>query len=176
MPVKGATINVSRSDSIVLYLNRGYSGATGARMVAGTIVLNNDKSQVLVVSSEARPDCWVIPKGGIETDESDPSEAAIRETWEEGGCIGTITKCLGIIEDTRPPKSWSAKQADGKPAPPRTEFHFYEMAFEKLEDQWPEGHKRRRKWMAYSEAKAEMLRHDRKELALAIDRSSIVKD
>lgn len=138
----------------------------GERLVAGTVILNQDRTQVLVVSSEARPDCWVLPKGGWETDEATAAESALRETWEEAGAIGTIGPSLGTIADMRPARP-------NKPAGvAKCEFHFFEMELSELRDEWPES-QRKRKWMGYDEAISEMLRHHRHELAEAIKRSSL---
>lgn len=152
-----------------------YSESTGARVVAGTVVLNRDKTKVLLVSSAANPDLWVLPKGGVEQDEKhDLTQTALRETWEEAGVIGKITKYLGVVDDLRPPKAW--KQDHGQETwPPRTEFHFYEMSFERAEDQWPESN-RRRKWETFSKAVERMHENGRPELARAISMSSILRD
>ncbi len=124
-----------------------------------------------MISSESHPGQWVIPKGGIETDESDDyQKAAKRETWEEAGVVGNITKSLGIIEDMRPPKKWPVGE-DGWP--PRTEFHFFEMEVKEVADEWPESYKRQRKWSDYNEALFELERAGRKELMEAVKRSSV---
>jgi diphosphoinositol-polyphosphate diphosphatase len=154
-----------------------YSKQTGARVVAGTVVLNHDKTKVLMVSATKQTDRWVLPKGGVELDEiDDHSQSAIRETWEEAGVIGKITNCLGVIEDARPPKTWANKQNNGGSTwPPRSEFHFYEMEFEKAESVYPESSTRTRKWVTYREANAELIEAKRPELKEALDRSSITK-
>lgn len=156
--------------------NQVYSAVTGARVVAGTVVLSADRKKVLVISSDKKPEYWVLPKGGVEKDEeTDMRKTAKRETWEEAGVTGEITRKLGVIEDMRPPKAWISEGSEGK-WPPRTEFHFYEMVVERIEDKWPEDFKRKRKWVPYNEAVEEMLRHDRKELAEALKQSSLIRD
>lgn len=107
----------------------------------------------------------------METDETD-EESALRETWEEAGIVGTLAADLGRVVDHRPPKQW----IDTRVAPPRTEFHFYEMAVDRVEAEWPEQHKRRRRWFQYEEAHRELLRHNRVELAQALERSSLQRD
>lgn len=141
----------------------------GERLVAGTVILNDDKSKVLVVSSESHPDCWVLPKGGWETDEPTAEESALRETWEEAGAVGTLTKSLGAIPDMRPPRPHK------DPSIPKCEFHFFEMKLDELKPEWPESH-RKRTWLGFNDAINEMLRHNRFELAEAIKRSSIKQD
>ncbi|CDO57716.1 similar to Saccharomyces cerevisiae YOR163W DDP1 Polyphosphate phosphatase [Geotrichum candidum] len=143
---------------------------SGARVVAGTVILNADKTKVLMVSSQARKDRWIIPKGGVEVDEAnDYKQAALRETWEEAGAIGTITHYLGPVAGTCPTQFWDGP----KTAKRENEFHFYELELEKLEDVWPEGKERKRKWADYQEAREELLKHNRIELAVALEKSSL---
>jgi len=52
-------------------------------------------AQVLLVSSLRRPDRWVLPAGKVEVHEStDFRAAALRETEEEAGALGTVLKEL----------------------------------------------------------------------------------
>lgn len=53
------------------------------------------------------------------------------------------------------------------------ECHFYELELERLEDEWPEKGKRLRRWASYEEAREELLKHNRKELAIALEMSSL---
>ncbi|KAK9477358.1 NUDIX hydrolase domain-like protein [Lipomyces japonicus] len=143
--------------------------ASGARLVAGVVALTPDKSHVLVVSSTQRQDKFVLPKGGYETDEPTPQDAAIREAWEEAGVVGKITESLGVIDDLRPPKLFANP---AKPAThPRAEYHFFEMQVEDELDVWPESNKRIRKWISYKEAVGGLI--NRPELLEALKRSSI---
>jgi diphosphoinositol-polyphosphate diphosphatase len=134
------------------------------------VILNADKTKVLMVSSQARKDRWIIPKGGVEIDEAGNYEmAALRETWEEAGAIGTISRYLGPMAGTCPTQFW-----DGPATAKReNEFHFYELVLEKLEDVWPESRDRKRKWVGYEEAREELLKHNRVELAVALEKSSL---
>ena len=145
-------------------------------MVAGTVVLNQDRTRVLLISSQARRDRWIIPKGGVEVDEPDCLEAALRETWEEAGAIGKVSRYLGpAIKGECPKEFWDAeiKTASGKR---ECEFHFYELILEKLEDEWPESAGRDRKWATYEEARMELLKHNRRELAVALEKSSLKRE
>lgn len=171
-----------------------------------------------MVSSQAKKDRWVIPKGGVEIDEAmtgtgddaeevDYRESALRETWEEAGATGTLGRYLGppitgecpaefwdgpevyIEEDNRTNETASGAtagaplhggnvNAGGNPIKKKkvkrqTVFHFYEMLVESLADEWPESKHRLRKWATYEEARMELLRHDRKELAEALEKSSL---
>ncbi|KAK9467342.1 NUDIX hydrolase domain-like protein [Lipomyces arxii] len=146
---------------------------SGARLVSGVIALSADKTKVLMVTSTARQDKFVLPKGGFETDEPTPEDAAMREAWEEAGIIGKITKSLGVIDDLRPPKLFVPNTNGGDIIPPRAEYHFFEMDLEKEENVWPESNRRVRKWFTYSEAIRDL--KSRPELIEALNRSSIIK-
>ncbi|KAL2708840.1 Diphosphoinositol polyphosphate phosphohydrolase DDP1 [Kluyveromyces marxianus] len=164
--------------------NQLYSAVTGARLVAGCIILDETRTKVLMVQSSAHKKRWVLPKGGIESDERDFESAAKRETWEEAGATGDIVKALGSIEDMRPPKNWnpdissfeSSTDEQVNKWPPRSEFHFFEMVNAKLESEYPECKTRNRKWFTYQEAKDNLLHAKRPELLEALNRSSIKKD
>ena len=108
----------------------------------------------------------MIPKGGWETDESTPQDAACREAWEEAGIICKVQKDLGEIPDRRGPHEMTAHA-------PRAVFKFFEVTVEKEEAKWPEMHKRDRKWMSYEEAKAALTA--RPELLEALNRSSVLR-
>ena len=55
----------------------GYA-ADGSRLVAGVVAVSVDRRKVLVVESTNRVNHWVLPKGGYETDEPRPEDAAAR--------------------------------------------------------------------------------------------------
>ncbi|GAV53002.1 hypothetical protein ZYGR_0AI02840 [Zygosaccharomyces rouxii] len=163
--------------------NQVYSALTGARIVAGCVCLSKDKQQVLMISSAAKKERWIFPKGGVEKDEESFECSARRETWEEAGCVGDIVRELGTVEDMRPPKKWNKNlkafaQSEGDiiQHPPRSEFHFYEMIVSELVESYPEKHKRDRKWFSYVDAKQQLIAAKRPELLEALNRSSIVKD
>lgn len=167
--------------------NQVYSKETGARVVAGCVCLNDKKDEVLMISSSAHKDKWILPKGGVESDEPNYETTAQRETWEEAGCTGTIVRSLGVVQDMRPPKEWNtnfqeeveASNGDNNQEiiahPPRSEFHFFELQVDQIFDEFPESHKRQRKYFSYAEAKRELLRSKRPELLEALDRSSIIR-
>ncbi|AET38632.1 polyphosphatase DDP1 Ecym_3128 [Eremothecium cymbalariae DBVPG len=164
--------------------NQMYSALTGARLVAGCVALNEDKTKVIMIQSTTSGSRWVLPKGGVEADEPDFKDTAKRETWEEAGVIGDIVRYLGPIEDMRPPKNWNedvsafTKAKSGSAVlkhPPRSEFHFYEMKVSELAKDYPEKRKRDRQWFTYSEAKKQLELAHRPELLEALDRSGIVK-
>ncbi|KAF2172976.1 hypothetical protein M409DRAFT_62616 [Zasmidium cellare ATCC 36951] len=141
-------------------------GPNGERLVAGVVPLNSDRSQVLLIQSSGRKG-WVLPKGGWETDEKTQAEAACREAWEEAGIECKVEKDLGTIDEKR---SESQIRKYGILAP-RASYRFYEVKVRVERDNWPEKHKRDRKWMTYRTAKD--LLQDRPELLEALERSSI---
>ncbi|KAF2141221.1 uncharacterized protein K452DRAFT_228525 [Aplosporella prunicola CBS 121167] len=138
-------------------------GSNGERLVAGVVPLSADKYYVLLIQSN-RNNNWVLPKGGWETDEATAQDAACREAWEEAGIICTITYDLGFIDEKRKPEQLT-KDA------PRASYHFFEATVEKMEKEWPESHKRNRKWCTYAEA-AQALK-DRPELLAALNKCTM---
>lgn len=126
--------------------------------------LNAARTHVLLIQSNRRAG-WVLPKGGWETDE-ECTEAAQREAWEEAGIICTIDYDLGQIYDERPSKKMS-KDA------PKALYQFYEVTVTAEENDWPEKHKRTRKWVTFAEASHEL--QARPELLDALKRSTILR-
>ncbi|CCG80596.1 Diphosphoinositol polyphosphate phosphohydrolase aps1 [Taphrina deformans PYCC 5710] len=171
---------------------------TGARLVAGVVVLSNLTSHpsevphkyVLCVSSSRHPNKVVLPKGGWEYHES-VEEAALRECWEEAGVVGTITKFLLKQADSRPPKGYSAsdtstctngngqqvtkyKGLDVKgQVTSRSEYQYFQVEPTQVFDDWPEADKRIRKWLTYGEAQVAF--RDRGEMAQSLELSDILK-
>jgi hypothetical protein len=116
--------------------------------------------------------------GGIELDEGDDFiVTAVRETWEEAGVEGKIVKKLPVVYDSRGAKAPVIKgEWDPLKVTPKSEFHFYELIVEKLSMVWPESEMRERKWCSYSEARHELIKAKRPELAEVLASSEIIKD
>ncbi|KAG7193348.1 uncharacterized protein KQ657_000765 [Scheffersomyces spartinae] len=156
-----------------------FNPESGARMVAGCICLAEDKDKVLMVLSSSHLGKWVLPKGGIETDEGeDFVVTAVRETWEEAGVEGIVLNKLPVVYDLRGQKAPSLKpgeEFDPHKYVPKTEFHFYELLVTKISEDWPEK-ERERRWCTFSEAQHELLKAKRPELVAALELSVIVKD
>lgn len=146
----------------VFSFSAGY-GSNGERLVAGIVPLSADKYYVLLIQSTSH-NKWVLPKGGWETDEATAQDAACREAWEEAGIVCKINYDLGSIEERRSPTQFT-KEA------PRATYHFFEATVERMENQWPEAHKRNRKWCTYAEA-AQALK-DRPELLAALNKCTM---
>lgn len=145
--------------------NQVYNAVTGARMVAGCVCLSCDSAKVMMVLLLAHPGKWVLPKGGIERDEVDNyALAAQRECWEEAGVIGRIILKLPVVLDLRRDAPVIKGDFDPHKKVPKLEFHFFEMVVDKLADEWPELHKRQRRWCTYDEACHELERAKRPEL------------
>ena len=106
-----------------------YDGET--RLVVGCVVYRGD--EFLLISSHNKPDKWVFPKGGWETDES-YSEAAKRETFEEAGVEGVLGECISTV---------TYQNKLGKPVL----WRLYPLKCEKIYDWWPESEHRSRKWV-----------------------------
>jgi diphosphoinositol-polyphosphate diphosphatase len=129
------------------------------------VPLSTGRDRVLLIQSSRRTG-WVLPKGGWETDEATPQDAAKREAWEEAGILTRIEADLGVIADRRPAKDITSSA-------PKASFRFFQAVVEKEEVEWPEKHKRDRRWMRYAEAKQHLA--SRPELLEALNRSGILK-
>lgn len=105
----------------------------------------------------------MLPKGGWETDET-CTEAAQREAWEEAGIVCNVDYDLGQVVEARTAKQIS-KNA------PKSLYQFYEVTVTKEENNWPEKHKRNRRWATYAEAREAMT--GRPELLEALERSTL---
>jgi diphosphoinositol-polyphosphate diphosphatase len=149
--------------SCSLFFLPGY-GDAGERLVAGVVPLNQSRTHVLLIQSTRRPG-WVLPKGGWETDET-CTEAAQREAWEEAGIVCNVDYDLGQIVEARAPKHIS-KDA------PRSLYQWYEVTVTSEENDWPEKHKRSRRWATYAEAREAM--QARPELLEALERSTLMR-
>jgi len=119
--------------------NQRYN-TTGERLVAGVVPVSQDGNYVMLIQSTRRKG-WVLPKGGWESDET-CEEAAAREAWEEGGIVVRIDYTLNTIEEKRPAKS--SKE--------RAKYYFYQATVLEEYEDWPERHKRERRWFTYSQA------------------------
>jgi ADP-ribose pyrophosphatase YjhB (NUDIX family) len=65
------------------------------RLVTGCVpILRSGK--ILFISASRKP-AWILPKGGWEQDES-MEESAVRECFEEAGCIGTLGPALTPVQ------------------------------------------------------------------------------
>lgn len=65
------------------------------RQVAGSIPITKDGRIILI--SASRKTEWILPKGGWDADET-KEECAVRETYEEGGLLGSLGSCLDPID------------------------------------------------------------------------------
>ncbi|OAC98860.1 hypothetical protein MUCCIDRAFT_174549, partial [Mucor lusitanicus CBS 277.49] len=110
----------------------------GVRQVAGCLPIDPIHKRFLLVSSSSNPGAWVIPKGGWEKDETQ-KQAAMRETWEEAGVKGVITRHIGVFAE---------KAKTGVKA----HHWIYEMEIKEVTKKFPEQKKRERRWFTYDEA------------------------
>jgi diphosphoinositol-polyphosphate diphosphatase len=63
------------------------------------LCFNSNFFQVLLITSSAHPDRWIVPGGKMQLNES-PEFSAMREAIEEGGAIGLLGRSLGTYDNT----------------------------------------------------------------------------
>lgn len=128
-----------KEESTRIYDNEGYK-----KRAACVCVKNESESEVLLISSSRKSNCWIIPGGGIESDEN-PEDAAEREVYEEAGVSGRLGRLLGVFEN--------------KERKHRTSV--YLLIVDKEFDEWDEHKKlgRTRKWFNLEDAKSELDKH-----------------
>lgn len=97
--------------------------------------------QVLLITSSAHADQWIVPGGKMEPKEA-PEYCAMREALEEGGVLGRIGRCLGTFDNTDR----------------RHRTKVYVLYVNHLADEYEEKDRRKRKWFALDEAQKVLCR------------------
>lgn len=140
----------------------------GTRMVAGGVILNKQKDKILMISSSTKRHKWIIPKGGIELDETDDfAKASLRECWEEAGILSC--KSIKFICETHD-KAIGKTNNDGFP---KARYYFYQLEDVELAHEYPESEKRDRKWCGFDQCIEELTASDRPPLIDAIKASDL---
>eukprot|EP00126_Sphaerothecum_destruens_P007538 Sdes_comp19892_c0_seq7m12232 len=84
-----------------------------------------------MISSRKFPNEWILPKGGLEMNET-LEQAVLRECWEESGAVAQVVKGLGCQLVKRKNPSC---------------FHSFLLNVTSLVENWPEQNERSRKWV-----------------------------
>ena len=141
-PQSPARLSITRKDDL-----RTQFGALCWRFHKGKI-------QVALVTTRKKGR-WTIPKGWPVNDAT-PSESAAIEAYEEAGLKGQITDiCIGLYTDTR---------RNDRTAPRAVVI--FPLAVTHCLTEWPEHHKRRRRWVGRRKAAALV---DNAELGLILE-------
>ncbi|XP_059085209.1 diphosphoinositol polyphosphate phosphohydrolase 1-like [Tigriopus californicus] len=98
-------------------------------------VRDDSESEILLVSSSANPDRWIIPGGKIETQET-PEYSGMREAMEEAGAVGELGRCLGVFENRER----------------HNRTHVYVLKVNELLDDFDDAKRRKRRWFPIEEA------------------------
>ncbi|KAL7639064.1 UNVERIFIED_CONTAM: hypothetical protein RMT77_010598 [Armadillidium vulgare] len=111
---------------------------------AACICVNDNESEVLLVSSRNDSQLWIVPGGGVEPDEL-PDMAAIREVREEAGVCGSLGRCLGVFENAERGHRTSV----------------YVLVVTKELEEWDESRNlgRKRKWFSLEDAVKHLAKH-----------------
>ena len=102
-----------------------------------------DGLEILLITARDRPlddenFWWIVPQGGVEPGQT-AQEAAIAETWEEGGVRGVASE--------EPIARYEYDIGAG-----RCKVDIFEIEVDIVEDDWPESHERRRTWLSPEDA------------------------
>ena len=103
------------------------------------------RGELLLLPSRRVRGRWVIPKGNIELGQT-PEQAVAAEAFEEGGVTGEVGDELGYY--------FYNKRGY------RFRVTVYELAVQKVHQDWPEKSQRRRLWLPPTEA-AEKVEEER---------------
>ncbi|KAK2990735.1 hypothetical protein RJ640_003803 [Escallonia rubra] len=127
------------------YNNKGRRQVVGCipyryKVTSQTSPKHEDGLEVLVITSQRKGKGMLFPKGGWEMDEK-IEEAALRETVEEAGVMGTVEDMLG---------KWIFK-SKGNDA--YHEGYMFPLLVKEQLDLWPEKDIRQRLWMSVEEAR-----------------------
>ena len=102
-----------------------------------------DGLEILLITARDRPlddenFWWIVPQGGVEPGQT-AQEAAIAETWEEGGVRGVASE--------EPIACYEYDIGAG-----RCKVDIFEIEVGVVEDDWPESHERKRAWLSPEDA------------------------
>lgn len=109
------------------------------RKSSGCVVFRHNEEnelEVLLVTSTNGKE-WVHPKGGVEIDLTERASAA-KEVYEEAGVLGNVGMKLGTYRYVKNNQM--------------QEVTMYAMAYTGDASDWPEAHKRKRKWFKAKKA------------------------
>eukprot|EP00834_Sanchytrium_tribonematis_P003261 NODE_120_length_17920_cov_0.559782.p16 type:complete len:127 gc:universal NODE_120_length_17920_cov_0.559782:1360-1740(+) len=112
------------------------------RTVAGCVCW--DESKILIITSRKNKNKWVLPKGGVEKEETSEI-AAIRELYEEAGI--RATKYTKLHEMRMERKTGEQNSV------------WYSCQMSEILDEWPEKNDRLRKFVTVLEA-GNLLKND----------------
>ena len=152
------------------------------------------------MSKHAKGGNFIIPRGGVEHDElryvktkSDKiqnfekipgvtysfMEGGMRETWEEVGVKGKVTKNLGhyyYYDSYDKSENYEAWVRRVKKKFPKSGDYYYQMEVDEVCEEWPEKGKRIQKWLGVDNAISHIVSNGRLSAFKALLKTDLVED
>ena len=107
---------------------------------AACVCVRDGSDDILLVSSSAYTDRWIIPGGKIEANEQ-PEASAAREAKEEAGVVGRIGRFLGVFDNTER----------------KHRTRVFVLHVEQMLESYEDVGERKRAWFPFEEAMAALL-------------------
>lgn len=169
------------------------------RVVAGCFPIDLKSKKILMIK-HAKGGNFIIPRGGVEYDElrykKEDSEkfqnfekipnaaycfmeGGMRETWEEAGVKGKITKDLGhyyYCDSNNKNENYEAWIKRKKKMFPKSIEYYYQMEVDEVSEEWPEKGKRIQKWLELDQAVWHIVSNGRFSAFKALLKTDLVED
>ena len=84
---------------------RAMVGTTQLEVPTASVIVFDDRERVLLVR-HVEGDVWTTPGGMVDPEET-PSDAAVREAWEETGLVVALVRLVGVFGGPRCTSTYS---------------------------------------------------------------------
>ncbi|SNX82672.1 related to diadenosine hexaphosphate (Ap6A) hydrolase [Melanopsichium pennsylvanicum] len=120
--------------------------------------------RIHLVTSRKHDNRYVLPKGGVEHNETS-RQAAVRELWEEAGLVGEsspsnilskASQAELTVDDHKPHRNSPSKSPQEPNFVPRARYTGHQVLVTSIKDEWPESDERQRKLVTIQEAEKQL--------------------